>query len=292
MLLLAVAAVALLFIAWVVGEPWLCERRRAPLRGARFAAEWRAILRRRMPLYRRLPHDLQRQLKERIQVFVAETNFIGCAGQEITDDIRVTIAAQASLLRLNRRDGHFPNLRQVLVYPGAFVVDCIRTDGAGVLREQRQVLSGESWTQGQVVLSWDDVVAGAAVPDDGRNVVIHEFAHQLDQEKGHANGAPGLTGLPSRSARRRSPSGRPVGLTRRDAYRSWSAAMRAGYAALQADALRQRPSLLSHYGATDPAEFFAVASEVFFEQAQAMADTHPDLYRELAAFYRVDPASW
>ena len=120
-----------------------------------------------------------------MQVFLAEKPFIGCDGLEVTDEMRVTIAAQACLLILNRRTDYFANLRQILVYPGAFLVDRVHTDGAGVLQEQRQVLSGESWSQGQVILSWDDVVDGASVVDDGRNVVIHEFAHQLDQQNGH-----------------------------------------------------------------------------------------------------------
>ncbi len=150
-----------------------------------FPEAWREILRRRVPYFRSMPADLQLQLKKRMQVFLAEKPFIGCDGLEVTDEMRVTIAAQACLLILNRRTDYFANLRQILVYPGAFLVDRVHTDGAGVLQEQRQVLSGESWSQGQVIVSWDDVVDGASVVDDGRNVVIHEFAHQLDQQNGH-----------------------------------------------------------------------------------------------------------
>ena len=130
--------------------------------------------------------------------------------------MRVTIAAQACLLVLNRRGESFANLRQILVYPGPFAVDKVHADGSGVLQEQRHALAGESWTLGQVVLSWEDALAGAESPDDGRNVVIHEFAHQLDQENGRANGAPPMagkarTGPLGAGARRRirGPAGRP-----------------------------------------------------------------------------------
>ena len=135
--------------------------------------------------------------------------------------MRVTIAAQACLLLLNRRTDYYPGLRQILVYPGAFIVDRVQKDDAGVLQDRRQVLSGESWAQGQVVLSWEDVLDGAAIPDDGRNVVIHEFAHQLDQQKGHANGAPILA--------------------RRGHYRRWSRVLGEEFGRLQEQA-RSRAS--------------------------------------------------
>jgi Mlc titration factor MtfA (ptsG expression regulator) len=263
---------ALLFILWVVAEPWWVERRRERLRRRPFPAAWRQILRRRLPVLRRLPVDLQLQLKRHIQVFLAEKPFIGCAGLTVDDEMRVTIAAQACLLLLNREPGYFPNLRQILVYPGAFMVDRVHTDSAGVLQDQRRMLSGESWSQGQVILSWQDALDGAAVDDDGRNVVIHEFAHQLDQETGHANGAPRL----------------PT----RERYDHWSCVFQREYERLQQQLASGEPTLLGEYAATDPAEFFAVASEVFFEQGARMAGESPQLYAELARFYRVDPAGW
>jgi len=272
LLLFLILGLAFLFVTWLLGEPFVVEQRRRRLRSQPFPAEWRNILKRRMPYFRRLPTDLQIQLKKHILVFVAEKAFVGCNGLVITDEMRVTIAAQACLLILNRRTGYYPNLRQILVYPGAFIVNRVQTDGIGVLQEQRQVLSGESWSQGQVILSWEDALEGAAIADDGRNVVIHEFAHQLDQESGHANGAPTLP--------------------RRDHYERWSQVMSEEFGKLQEQAHRGESSLLSHYGATNPAEFFAVVSEVFFEQPQQLASEYPGLYRELGRFYRVDPLSW
>lgn len=266
------AGLTLIMLGVLAGPPVWQRARRARIRWQPFPPAWRAILRQRMPYFATLPADLQLQLKKHIQVFLAEKPFIGCAGLKLDDEMRVTVAAQACLLLLNRRTDCFPQLRQILLYPGAFVVDRVRSGPAGVLQEQRRALSGESWSQGQVILSWPDVLEGAAVRDDGRNVVIHEFAHQLDQETGHANGAPALPG-PAR-------------------YAHWSKVLGEEFERLQARAGTMQPSLLNDYGASEPAEFFAVASEVFFEQPRLMAAEHPALYAELARFYCVDPADW
>lgn len=266
------AGAALLVVAWLLAQPILARRRRDALRARAFPPEWDAILARRVPQFRALPADLQAQLRANIQVFIGEKPFYGCDGIEITDEMRVTIAAQACLLILNRRTDFFPNLREILVYPGAFIVDRVRAEPSGVLQEHRQVLSGESWSRGQVILSWQDTLDGAAVADDGRNVVIHEFAHQLDQEKGYANGAPWL------GTRKR--------------YGRWSQVLAREFARLQYEAAWQLPSLFNYYGATAPAEFFAVATEVFFEQGRRMALEHPDLYAELRGLYHVDPQHW
>ena len=270
--LLLVACFSALLIAWLFAEPHLTERRRNRLRGQPFPAAWREIIDRRVPYVRRLPPELRSQLEKHVLVFLAEKPFLGCAGLEVTDEVRITIAAQACLLILNRRSDYFQNLRQILVYPGAFVVERLRPEPSGVLQEERQALSGESWTQGQVVISWEDALEGAAIVDDGRNVVIHEFAHQLDQQKGYANGAPWLG--------------------RRDRYPQWSRVMSEEFARLQMAVMARQPSLISPYGATNPAEFFAVVSEVFFERPREMAAMHPALYAELRTLYRCDPASW
>jgi Mlc titration factor MtfA (ptsG expression regulator) len=266
---------ALTFAAALLSFPrWVNFRRRRLLRNA-FPAAWRKILQQRVPLVRRLPVSLQLQLKKHIQVFIAEKAFIGCAGLRITEEMRVMIAAQACLLLLNRRTGYYPNLRQILVYPGAFLVDRLSIDGSGVQKERRQALIGESWTQGQIILSWQDCLEGAVVPDDGRNVVIHEFAHQLDQENGPANGAP---------------SPNPGNVSHN--HKRWAAVFARAYAQLQAEAASGFMGLLNHYGAKDSAEFFAVVSEVFFEQPAQLEQDYPDVYRELVGFYQVEPTRW
>lgn len=263
---------ALILVAWLLARPRLLERHRARLRAQPFPAPWRQVLQR-LPFVQRLPADLQMQLKAHIQVFLAEKPFIACGDITLTDAMRVTIAAQACMLLLNRDVGYYPSLRQILVYPGPFVVARAHPVGAGVMQDLRQVLSGESWSQGQVVLSWQDVEHGVADPDDGRNVVIHEFAHQLDQEGGQANGAPALGS--------------------RRSYRDWSRVFGNEFAALQRRvASGEGGGLLSDYGATNPGEFFAVASEAFFEQAQRMAREHPALFDQLRQYYCVDPLSW
>jgi hypothetical protein len=267
--MLALVIVALLAVAALMAQPWLTERRRSRLRARPFPAAWREILRRRVPIVARLPSDLQQRLKRHIQVFVAEKPFIGCQGQAITDELRVTVAAQACLLLLGyERPDYYPKLREILVYPDAFVVRRERSLGAGVVQEQRQVMSGESWSRGQVILSWAEVMSGAADPADGQNVVLHEFAHQIDQDSGVADGRPWIPG----PARRR----------------RWAAVMDAAL-----ERLRNEPSeLIGDYAASDAAEFFAVVTEVFFERPQALAAEAPAVYREVARLFRVDPAAW
>ena len=267
--LLALVLAALGALAALLAQPWWTERRRARLRAQPFPPAWRRILRRRVPAVARLPPDLQQRLKGHIQVFLAEKPFIGCAGQTISDDQRVTIAAQACLLLLGQpRPRYYPRLREVLVYPDAFVVNRVMAQAGGVVQAQRQALSGESWTQGRVILSWAETLAGAADPADGRNVVVHEFAHQIDQDKGVADGRPWRV---SRALRQR-----------------WAQVMGEAF-----ERLRQQPSaMISNYGATEPAEFFAVLSELFFEQPQALAAEVPAVYRELALLYQVNPLAW
>jgi MtfA peptidase len=270
--LIIIVVLALFSVLWLTGEPLRLEWRRRRLRSQPFPAHWRDILKRRVPQFRTLPVDLQLQLKKHIQVFVAEKRFVGCAGLEIDDDIRVTIAAQACLLLLNRRTGYFPGLREILVYPGAFAVRRAQTDAGGVVHEGRAVHLGESSSRGHVVLSWDDALQGAADTRDGHNVVIHEFAHQLDQENGEANGAPPQFG--------------------RARMERWSVVLNAAFARLHEQLRLQEEPALDPYGASNPAEFFAVASESFFERPQHLAEAFPELFRELSAFYRVNPLIW
>ena len=267
--MIVLALVALAIVGALVGQPWLKERRRSLIRARPFPAAWRRIMRNRVPLAARLPSDLQIRLRRHILVFLAEKPFIGCQGQAITDEVRVTIAAHACLLLLGQeRPDYYPRLRQILVYPDAFVVNRERPVGAGLVQEQRRTMVGESWGVGQVILSWAEVTTSATDPADGRNVAIHEFAHQIDQDKGAADGRPWRPG----AARRR----------------NWAAVMDA---ALQR--LRQEPStVIDAYGATEPAEFFAVVTEVFFERPRELAAEAPAVYSELAGLYGVDPTAW
>ena len=271
----AIAVISLLglsAITWMISEPWRVMRRRKHITRQAFPKTWRAILKRRLPFFKSLPTDLQLQLKKHIQVFINEKQFIGCDGFAITEEVKVTIAAQACLLLLNRHTNYFPKLKQILVYPSAFIVNNQHTNTDGVVSEKRNVLSGESWQTGKVVLSWANTLDGAAIPNDGNNVVIHEFAHQLDQEDGKANGAPILQNITD--------------------YKAWSSTLGDEFSKLQYCAAHQLPSTFSYYGATDPAEFFAVATEVFFERPFDVYQQHKALYQELSHFYQLDPINW
>ena len=263
------AVAVLLGVAWLASGPWRQAQRRARLRAKPFPADWRRILRQQVPLVARLPADLQHRLKGHVQVFLAEKPIIGCQGQLVDDAVRLSIAAQACLLLLGApAPAYFPGLRQVLVYPGGFWVNRTRRDAGGVQQHQVQALAGESWQQGQVILSWPDTRAGAARPEDGDNLVVHEFAHQIDQDKGLADG-------------------RPWRRSRADRQR-WDIVMGAAY-----QHHRQHPSeLLGDYAATDPAEFLAVATERFFERPAALSAEWPGVYAELAKLYRVNPLNW
>lgn len=237
-----------------------------------FPEQWVAILERNIQVYRHLPVALRLQLRKLILQFLHQKTFTGAGGLDITDEIRVTIAAEACMLVLNRASGVYPALRYIIVYPTAFIARHSQVDETGVAREQAHGLLGESWHNGKVILAWDSVLSGARNFVDGRNVVLHEFAHQLDSETGAANGAPLLAGASS--------------------YRSWAKILSGEFSALQDDIQHRRRSLLDHYGATHPAEFFAVATETFFEQPAQMAKHHAELFELLKAYYRVDPREW
>jgi len=236
-----------------------------------FPAAWRDILRRRVPLARELPAAQQLRLKKHIQVLLAEVPFIGCAGLAVSEEMRVTIAAQAAFLLLGR-GGSFGNLREVLVYPGHFVVPRSEAGAGGVVHEGRDVLAGQSWQRGQVIVAWEAVQDGAADPHDGANVVMHEFAHQLDQDTGVANGSPYVgRGAPQQA---------------------WARVMNQEFDALRERLARAEPGLVDPYAATSPAEFFAVTTELFFEKPDALAAERPALYEQLKRCYRLDPATW
>jgi Mlc titration factor MtfA (ptsG expression regulator) len=231
-----------------------------------------AIIERNVAQYRGMPADRRGELQDLVKHFLHHKTFVGCAGLAITEEMRVTIAAQACLLLLGRPSKVYPGLHSVLVYPGAFLVPRNEVDAAGVVTETRQDLLGESWGDGRVILSWEHVRRAGNAAEGTHNVVLHEFAHQLDSESGSTNGAPFLG-----SAER---------------YRSWSDTLGRDFALLRRDTAWGQRDVLDPYGATNPAEFFAVATETFFELPHALAARHPDLYAEFQSYFRVDPRAW
>lgn len=267
--LTALVLVLLGAIFWVVFWPRL---RLKLITSKSFPNDWRDIVCRRLPFFKTLPSDIRNRFENQIKVFVHDKQFIGCAGQEISDEIRITIAAQACLLILNRDKNPYHKLNSVLVYPSTFVATRQVRDELGLVSTSQTAMLGESWSQGKVVLAWDNVEEGARNLKDGQNVVLHEFAHQLDNESGAHNGAPVLA-----------TSG---------AYQSWAHVLTDEFEQLQKKAARGRQGLIDHYGATNPAEFFAVSTETFFEMPAQMYKSHRELFNELASFYKLDPRDW
>jgi len=246
------------------------RRRRQRLRAQSFPPAWLSIVTRNLPIFRRLPPEDQIELLGHIQVFLREKHFEGCGGLELTDEIRVTIAAQACLLLLHRETDYYPKLTSILVYPAGYTAYETRLFAGNVSEEGGENRLGQTGRRlGSLVLAWDDVKRGAADPSDGANLVLHEFAHQLDFEDNASDGAPALA-------------------TRAE-YLAWARVMNLEFRAL-CDADRAgTPTVLDRYGATNPAEFFAVATEAFFERPRALRGRHPELYAAFARFFRQDP---
>ncbi len=232
---------------------FLRSRRREQLRAQPFPAEWREVLERRVPFYRTLSAAKRAKLEGLVQIFLAEKEFIGAGGLELDDAMRVIIAASAVRLVLNLDIDRFDRLREIVVYPNAY-------------RRPREdpVLLGEAHDWGVVVLAWDAVCEGLARPRDGHDPALHEMAHVLDRANGSFDGTPELHA--------------------RGDYRPWALVMSEHYLRLKRN---QSPEnqVLDGYAATNEAEFFAVATETFFERPELLERRLPELYRELARFY-------
>jgi hypothetical protein len=251
----------------------LKQRRRRGLRARLFPKKWLTLIQRHVVFFHRLSASDRAELLGHIQVFLAEKRFEGCGGFAISDEVRVMIAAQACLLLLHRTTDYFPDLLTILVYPLTYTVDEKRQIGEHVWEEGSVGRLGETGRRmGSLVLSWDAVKHGAADPADGKNVVLHEFAHQLDFENHAVDGVPELA--------------------TREQQLTWSEIMRSEFASLRAADETGIPTLLDTYGATDPAEFFAVSVEAFFERPRALRGRHPKLYAELQRYFNQDPIEY
>jgi Mlc titration factor MtfA (ptsG expression regulator) len=251
----------------------LTERRRRRLRARPFPDEWLTLIQQHVAFFRRLSATDRAELLGHTQVFLVEKRFEGCGGVAITDEVCLTIAAQACLLLLHRRTDYFPQLLTILIYPTTYMAEESRQVGEHLWEEGTVSRLGETGRRmGSLVLSWDAVKHGAANPSDGKNVVLHEFAHQLDFENDAADGVPGLA--------------------TREQQLAWAAVMRSEYASLRAADQSGVLTLLDTYGATNPAEFFAVSVEAFFERPRALRAHHPKLYAELRSYFQQDPVEF
>jgi Mlc titration factor MtfA (ptsG expression regulator) len=270
----AAAAIALVFVTMALAY-WL-GRKLLPLvrlqRPVRLLREpvpggWAEIVRGNIPLTLELePYEFQRLLKL-VQAFLAKKRVEGAGGLEMTEEIRVTVAALACFLLLRLEVGLYEGLRTVIVYPHAVRRKRMRRD---VYHDPEDdvVLLGESWQSGVVVLSWDSVKHGAFDPRDGKNVALHEFAHQLDQEAGAADGVP---------------AGFPL-----SALKPWAELLDDQFS--RRDGHRKARPVMDAYGMTNRAEFFAVATESFFEKPWQLRAREPEVYDALSRFYGFDPA--
>jgi len=250
---------------------WFREHRRKELLKEPFPAEWTAILEENVAHYAYLTAPERDKLHDDLRIFAEEKNWEGCGDQEITDEIKVTIAGQACLLLINIEHDYFANVESVLVYPTAYVAKELTVGPDGVVDEGPSERLGEAWQTGPIILSWLDVKSGGMNALDGHNVVLHEFAHKLDLDDGRVDGVPRLED---------------------DAqYERWADVMSAEYERLVDDAEKGHATLLDDYGATNAGEFFAVATECFFEKARQMRESHPELFETLKSYYKQDTAA-
>ncbi|MEL7115172.1 MAG: M90 family metallopeptidase [Pseudomonadota bacterium] len=245
------------------------QQHRSGLLAQRLPEAVREILLAEVPLLRKLPEAHWPALEGKIHLFLDQVTFHGADELEVTDEMRLAIAAQACLLVVNT-DHWYDTLRTIIVYPGAFKSRVQRQSGY-VVTEREVVRTGESWARGPVILSWAHSEDGAQAPDDGHNVVLHEFAHQLDALSGQADGAPVMSDA---------------------AFDEWRQVFVEAFETHQANVAAGRPTMLDAYGATAHEEFLAVAIEVFFEKPALLRADEPGVYAQLVRFFRLDPVTW
>lgn len=251
--------------------PWSREHRRRELLAQPFSESWRGYLNANIWQYGLLTAADQSQLCDDLRVLIAEKDWEGGRGFTVTDEVKVTIAAQAALLLLGLKHDYFGDVETVIVYPASYVATARTWEPGGVLNEAPTPRLGETSHRGPVIVSWADALAAGRGYAGGRNVVLHEFAHRLDLRNGDVDGVP------------------PLDDERQ--YEEWSQVMSAEYQNLLADAQEGRPTLLDQYGATNAGEFFAVATECFFETPHPLQQMHARLYAVLRDFYRQDTAA-
>ena len=272
-LLVTLVASGMFAAAFAIGRAamrWLPGSAERPTSGRPVPTVWRAMLASRVPLARHLTPAQRERLLGLMQQLIQGCRWEGCAGLALTEEMQVSIAAHACLLVLEQPGDPYPGLREILVYPGTFRPRRFSWTPSADAGEEDPLL-GESWKRGVVILAWDSAEAGASDPADGKNVILHEFAHQLDGDSGAVDGTPGLPGA--------------------TALASWAAMLEANFDQLVREAEAGTQGVLDHYGATDRAELFAVATEAFFERPAELKRERPALYDSLRAYYRQDPAA-
>ena len=268
---MAVFLVLLLAVAGAFGfRYWSRRRTRTSLLATPLSDHRRAIVARQVPLTRKLPPELRGKFEGKINAFLNQVEFLGCNGLEVTEEMQLSIAAQACLLVVNS-DTWYDHLTTILIYPGAFKSRQTEHNGY-VVTERETVRTGESWSRGPVILSWAHTRRGAIDDEDGHNVVFHEFAHQIDDLSGHTDGVPNLD--------------------RSQKFADWARVFIKAYERHVRQVQAGHKTVFDAYGAEGPEEFFAVAVELFFERPVALKDKEPAVYEQLAMFFRLEPATW
>jgi len=261
-----------LIVLTILYYPRLILLRRKRLKKRPFPVSWLAILEKNLSIYHFLSLEQQLRLKENIQIFLADKQFIGCQGLIIRLEMKLTIAGVACLLLFKEPSSYFSKVRTILLYPTAFVVSVTNNLGDYILEESRETRLGEAWLKDQVVLSWQQIQYDVQHWHDGHNVILHEFVHQLDFEDGQANGVPILG--------------------KNSSYLLWAEVMNQEYQNLCNNIRLGRQSAIDGYGSKNPAEFFAVVSETFFENPKELFSNHPELYQLLKNYYQLNPLLW
>jgi Mlc titration factor MtfA (ptsG expression regulator) len=251
---------------------WLRSRRRRRLLEAAFPEEWEQTLQRRVWQVALLSEEQQARLRRLMQVFIAEKNWEGCNGLTLTVEMQVVIAAYACLLVVGLdAEEHFDHVQSILVYPAGYVGKNVQDLGGGLILEGEQARIGEAWYRGPVILSWSDIHLTTQGQIPGRNVVFHEFAHQLDMLNGRS--VDGTPPIPSAELQDR-----------------WKSVLGDEFRELSRSCHLGEQTFLDCYGSTSLAEFFAVATESFFELPRQFRYFHTELYSVLSRFYQQDPA--
>lgn len=260
-----------LIVLGILISPIVKRWQRQRLQKRPFPPYWLALVEQYVPIYTKLTSAERKRLQGHVNVFLSEKQFIGCNGLTVTDEMRLAIAAVSCILLLNEQGNYFQKLVSILIYPHEYVVDATTSHGF-YIEEQRVARLGESWTRDQLILSWHQIQFDAHHWNDGHNLILHEFAHQLDQANDEAQGVPLLI--------------------HKAEYSRWAQVMNYEFQQLYAAAQQGWPTVIDSYGATNPAEFFAVATETFFEKPKAMHRKHTELYELLRDFYKLDPMQW
>ncbi|PCH72046.1 MAG: hypothetical protein COC12_06835 [Rhodobacteraceae bacterium] len=268
---MVVFLIILLAVAGAFGyRHWARQRHRETLLATGLSDHQRAIVAHEVPLTRKLPLELHGKLEGKINAFLEQVDYIGCNGLEVTDEMRLSIAAQACLLVVNS-DTWYDHLTTILIYPSAFKSRKLEHSGY-VVTERETVRIGESWSRGPVILSWAHTRQGAINDRDGHNVVFHEFAHQIDDLSGHTDGVPNLD--------------------KSQKFAEWERVFVTAYKSHVQHVQAGRKTVFDAYGAEGQEEFFAVAVEVFFERPAALKEHEPAVYRQLAMLFRLEPTTW